>query len=258
MSRTQKQGIDYFPFDVDFFSDTKIKILVARYGTAGIAILQYLLCLIYREGYYTKVTEDTYYVISAELHTSVDTVRQVLKFLLERSMFDDTLFRSDTILTSTRIQETWQKAVSARATKTKITVSKYWLLKSEETKPFINCTLFDDNSEKKDDNSEKYSQSKVKYITTLSISENPEISEIEKYVNEKGYHFSAEKFYLTYSSVDWMNKGAKITDWKKLADKWEIMECESKKKKPSYSNKTSTSDYAAYDLDAFEKMINGD
>lgn len=32
MSKTQSQGIGYFPMAVDFFSDRKIKILNARYG----------------------------------------------------------------------------------------------------------------------------------------------------------------------------------------------------------------------------------
>ena len=38
MSRPPKAGIDYFPLDVDFFTDKKIRILKARYGADGIAI----------------------------------------------------------------------------------------------------------------------------------------------------------------------------------------------------------------------------
>ena len=162
MSRTQSQGLDFFPFAVDFFSDKKVQILKARYGADGIAILVYLLCQIYREGYYTRVDEDTIFIISEELHISTETVQQVLTFLLKRSMFNEQVFKSDTILTSDGIQERWQKAVSTRAAKTPIEVSKYWLLKAENTRPFIKCTLYDNNSEKKDNNFENYSQSKVK------------------------------------------------------------------------------------------------
>lgn len=38
MSRPQKKGLDYFPFDVDFFDDKKIKVLKGRYGADGVHI----------------------------------------------------------------------------------------------------------------------------------------------------------------------------------------------------------------------------
>ncbi len=155
MPRVQSNGIKYFSFDVDFFSDPKVKILKARYGTDGIAIYLYCLCLIYREGYYVKVDDDLYYVISDELKLSTETVEQVMTFLLKRSMLNEQLFKSDAILTGTGIQDRWQKAVKNRAQKTPIVVSDYWLLGREETEPFIKCTLFEDNSEKNEDNSEK-------------------------------------------------------------------------------------------------------
>lgn len=172
MSRTQSQGIEYFPMAVDFFSDKKVKILKARYGADGITIYLYLLCQIYREGYYTRVDEDFEYMLSDDLNMSSDKVKQVMTFLFERSMFHEQLFKSDAILTSTGIQERWQKAISTRARKSPIEVGNYWLLNESDTQPFIKCTLFKNfknNSEKKDDNSakkalnsENYSQSKVK------------------------------------------------------------------------------------------------
>ena len=44
MARPIKKGLEYFPFDVGFFSDKKVKILKSRYGADGIVIYQYLLC----------------------------------------------------------------------------------------------------------------------------------------------------------------------------------------------------------------------
>ena len=163
MSRTQSQGLEYFSLAVDFFLDKKIKILKARYGADGIAIYLYLLCTVYREGYYTKADNDLIYVISDDLNMSSDKVQQVLAFLFERSMFDEQLFKSDAVLTGTGIQERWQNAVASRAAKTPIEVGKYWLLKESETKPFIKCTLFNNSSEKKTDNSENYSLNSENY-----------------------------------------------------------------------------------------------
>jgi hypothetical protein len=58
MARTNKVGIDYFPFDVDFFNDEKIEFVSARFGVKGEVIAIRLLCKIYRKGYYTDWNED--------------------------------------------------------------------------------------------------------------------------------------------------------------------------------------------------------
>lgn len=88
MPRPQQKGLNYFPLDVDFLSDRKIKILKSRYGADGITLYIYLLCEIYRNGYYLKVDDDFYFLISDDLGMERNKVQQVLKFLLERSLFD--------------------------------------------------------------------------------------------------------------------------------------------------------------------------
>ena len=56
MARPQKEGLEYFSLDVDFFSDRKIKILKGRFGADGITYYLYLLCEIYKgHGYYLDV-----------------------------------------------------------------------------------------------------------------------------------------------------------------------------------------------------------
>ncbi len=156
MSRPRKAGIEYFPFDTDFFSDKKIRILKSRFGADGITIYIYLLCEIYRNGYYIRIDEDYEYIIADDLKMSNEKVKQVMKFLLERSLLDNTLFQSDTIITSLGIQRRFQEAVKGRASKSKIEVEeKYWLLPENETQPFIKCTHNPDYSEKNPSYSEK-------------------------------------------------------------------------------------------------------
>ena len=82
MPRPQKAGIDYFPLDVNFFADKKVKILKARYGADGVAIYLYLLCEIYRAGYYIKFDDDALFITSDDLGMSPDKVKQVLKLSL--------------------------------------------------------------------------------------------------------------------------------------------------------------------------------
>lgn len=142
MARPKKNGLSYFPLDVDFLEDHKIKILKARYGPDGIVLYIYLLCEIYKQGYFIKLDDDFEYIISEDLKMDQAKVKQVLNFLLSRSLFDNTLFQSDKVLTSAGIQKRFQLAVKERARKTPIEVGRFWLLKKEDTEPFIQCTLF--------------------------------------------------------------------------------------------------------------------
>lgn len=155
MPRPQKAGIDYFPLDVNFFADKKVKILKARYGADGVAIYLYLLCEIYRAGYYIKFDDDALFITSDDLGMSPDKVKQVLKFLLERSLFNDTLFQSDTILTSAGIQKRFQLAVKERAKKNPIEIKGFWLLDEAETESFIKVNPSLNFSRKNDSNSRK-------------------------------------------------------------------------------------------------------
>lgn len=155
MPRQRQEGNRYFSLDVDFFSDKKIKILKARYGADGITIFIYLLCEIYKNVYYLQVDDDFEFVLSDDLNMESNKVKQVMKFLLERSLLDSKLFQSDTILTSAGIQRRFQRMVKSRAIKNPITVGRYWLLSEEETETFIKVNLSLNNSENNDDNSKK-------------------------------------------------------------------------------------------------------
>lgn len=155
LARPKKNGLSYFPLDADFFEDNKIKILKARYKADGITMYLYLLCEIYKRGYYIKVDDDFEYIISDDLGIDQNKAKQVLNFLLKRSLFDDKLFNSDKVLTSAGIQRRFQLAVKERARKNPVEVGRYWLLSKEETEPFIKCAIFEVNPGNKDSYSVK-------------------------------------------------------------------------------------------------------
>jgi len=137
LARPRKDGLDYFPFDVDFFSDKKIKILKSRYGADGITLYIYLLCEVYKNGYYLQIDDDYQYIISDDLNMDSNKVMQVLNFLLERSLFDSKLFKSDKVLTSAGIQKRFQEAVKSRASKNQIEIKGFWILSKEETQTLL-------------------------------------------------------------------------------------------------------------------------
>lgn len=149
MARPRKSGIDYFPFDTDFFSDNKIRILRARFGADGMMLFIFILCEIYREGYYLSWNEDTEFIVADELGMSHEKVKQVMTFLYGRSLLTKrTLATPDTIITSAGIQSRYQLAVKERGTKNQIDVDGLiWLLDATETKPWIKVTHLSNCSE---------------------------------------------------------------------------------------------------------------
>ena len=84
-----------------------------------------------------QVDDDFEYILSDDLGMDQNKAKQVLNFLLSRSLFDDTLFQSDKVLTSAGIQRRFQLAIKERARKNPITVGRYWILSKEDTEPFI-------------------------------------------------------------------------------------------------------------------------
>ncbi len=157
MARPAKNGLNYFPLDVDFFSDRKIRSIRANYGTDGIALYIYTLCEIYRGGgYYIKADDDFIDLAAVDLGIAINEIRQILKFFCKRSLFDDTLFTTDTILTAASVQQRYQEA--KKDSKRDIFVDgRLWLLEKSETLGFIKVRPNSDYSEKKPSFSENNS-----------------------------------------------------------------------------------------------------
>lgn len=169
MARPQKTGLDYFPVDVDIFSDIKIRVVMARFGADGFTFYMYLLSRIYRDGFYTKADEDFLLIASADLQMSIDKIGQMLNFFFERSLLDSKLFGADKTLTSNGIQRRYQEAIKSRASKKSVAVDgRHWLLKAEDTEPFIRVRHNDSFSEINPSKSEKNPNKSEIYSTKES------------------------------------------------------------------------------------------
>ena len=59
MARPNKTGLDYFPFDIDFFDDEKIMAISGEFGIKGEITTVKLLCAIYRNGYFIELFHGT-------------------------------------------------------------------------------------------------------------------------------------------------------------------------------------------------------
>lgn len=104
--RPIKQGIDYFPFDVKFYSDVKVRKIAKACGPNSVAVIISLLCNIYREkGYYILWDDDLPFFIADEVGVSEGCVHEVIKKALQVGFFDVDKYSAYGILTSAGIQK---------------------------------------------------------------------------------------------------------------------------------------------------------
>lgn len=116
MARPRKNGLDYFPFDVDFFNDEKIVAIAGEFGVKGEIATIKLLCAIYRNGYFLEWNEMLLMKLLHQLPgLSAELISQIVERLVKWGFFDKDLFNSARILTSRGIQKRYFDVVKKRA-----------------------------------------------------------------------------------------------------------------------------------------------
>lgn len=154
MARPTRQGIDYFPYDVDLDKDDKLGMIIGEFGFKGEFLFIKLCAFIYKnEGYYTEWNEDAQLRFLSRYNYcgfSMSFINEVVPRFIKWGLFEKIVFDTFGVLTSVRIQETWLDACRKR--KERKIDNNFWLLgviaapKAEETPV----------------NSGSYTQSKVK------------------------------------------------------------------------------------------------
>lgn len=115
MARPRKNGLDYFPFDVDFFNDEKIVAIAGEFGVKGEIAAVKLLCAIYRNGYFIEWNEMLLMKLLHQLPgLSSELISQIVMRLVKWDFFDKGLFDSAGILTSRGIQKRYFDATKKR------------------------------------------------------------------------------------------------------------------------------------------------
>ncbi|MGO3751189.1 MAG: Lin1244/Lin1753 domain-containing protein [Peptoniphilaceae bacterium] len=115
MARPLKSGIDYYPMDVDFFQNIKIRKILRACGANSISILINLLCSIYRDkGYYLEWTDDMCFLIADEIGVKEVLVKEVINKAIQTGFFNKDIFEKYKILTSIGIQKRYLEATERR------------------------------------------------------------------------------------------------------------------------------------------------
>ena len=156
MARTNKVGIDYFSFDVDFFSDDKVQLIEAEFGIKGSIIAIRLLTKIYSEGYYYSWGEDQCLLLAKNAGQEFNSkvVHDIVDGLVRRSFFDENCYKKYQILTSTGIQ---RRYLDATVRYKEVKMIKEYLLIEESSRDnvIINSINADINSLNADSNPQR-------------------------------------------------------------------------------------------------------
>lgn len=104
MARIAKSGLEYFPFDIDFFQDIRIRKLIKRQGGKAVTVYALLLCLIYKNGYYMQWDDELPFIGSEMSGFDEAYVSEVIKTCLALGLFDKNLYDTEQVLTSKGIQ----------------------------------------------------------------------------------------------------------------------------------------------------------
>ena len=185
MARTCKSGLDYFPFDVSFFDDDKIKLIEAEFGGKGVEITIRILTKIYKEGYYYKWGDDQC-LLFAGTRFDPKFVNEVVVGLVKRQFFDKKCFAVYGILTSNGIQKRYFDAV--RRYKKVYIISEYLLVNiTDLNNADINSINVDINSQNAYSctHNESESESNNESESEREIIPSPEVQKIISMNTEK-------------------------------------------------------------------------
>ena len=260
MARPTKTGLDYYPMDVGFLRDKKVRLLRSEFGASSVLFVLYVLGKVYEgDGYFLRWDKDELLLAADELREQPTYISEVLQGCLTRSLFDERVFQMFGVLTSAGIQRRYLRGCEKRDV---ITVfSEYWLLNAcskSDVPAGVRAKLAlvsvtggnnDVDSPENSDNSpgnpqSKVKESKVKESRVLggapaapapthappegeSLGAGfvpPTVEEVAEYVLSRGSCVDPQVWVDYYAARGWMMGKAVMKDWKaavRSAETWE-------------------------------------
>lgn len=277
MARPTKTGLDYYPMDVGFLRDKKVRLLRSEFGASSVLFVLYVLGKVYEgDGYFLAWDKDELLLAADELRETPAYISEVLQGCLKRSIFDERVFQVFNVLTSAGIQRRYLRGCEKRDG---IAIfNEYWLLNissKSDVPASIRAKLAlvsltggnnDVNSPGNSETSPGNPQSKVKEskgkesrvkggtptapASTRAPSEGedlgsgfvpPTVEEVAEYVLSRGSCVDPQVWVDYYAARGWMMGKAIMQDWKtavRLSEGWDRW-----KKPKGHSDVKTPSDY---------------
>ncbi|MFV0189101.1 DUF4373 domain-containing protein [Empedobacter falsenii] len=153
-TRQGKKGLEFFPFDVNFYNDIKIKKLIKNQGARSVSIYIYLLSAIYENGYFLKWDKDLPFFISETINCKENYIIDVVNYCITIELFNKELFKQNSILTSLSIQNRYTDICINAKRKSRVKEFSLLLKNEIEDENLSNYGILSLNSEDKTLNSE--------------------------------------------------------------------------------------------------------
>lgn len=201
MARPSKQGLDYFPFDVDLLDDEKLDFLRERYGSIINDVYIALLCLLYKgEGYYipydteAKKQDCAWFIFKktrgGKYPIKLETIPEMIEACVARGLFSGDHYPK--IITSERAQATFYSCTVER--KSVEINPEYWIVDDEtmgklSKKHSYYLSL---HSESKSDEKRSYSVEKHNYSVEKTLNKS-KVNIKEKIYKKESEFFGADK-----------------------------------------------------------------
>lgn len=205
MARPTKNGLEYFPLDVDIDQDEKLIVVIAKFGMRGFGVIVRLMMAIYKNGYYYHWTEKEQYIFSMKVAEPVEFVNDVVQECLKWGFFHQEMLDTYGILTSKGFQKRFELITNRR--KESAIKPEYNLIKIDNAD---NNSINDDNNPiNESDNATKESkvkESKVKKKNNI-------YADVISYLNEK----AGKKFSFKSEANKKLING-RISEGRKLED----------------------------------------
>lgn len=209
MARPTKEGLDYFPLDVDIDQDDKVIIIIAKYGMQGFGILVKLLMAIYKNGYSYKWSEKEQIIFSSRVNVDINLINDVVNDCIKWGLFNENIYNEYGVLTSKGIQERYLLAASRRVN----------IVINENIK-LVSVNINTDLTEKLQAKSTQSKRKEIKPKDTKSKdTNNTIIVDIIDYLNhqaDKKYKHSTDKTKKLIQTR--LNDGFTLDDFKKVID----------------------------------------
>jgi len=130
LARPTKTGLEYFPLDVNFLYDIKVRKIIKPLGPEAIGVLVYLLAEIYKDnGYYISWNDDICFLMSDLTGIDEELIKDVVSKALEVDFFNKDKYKKYNILTSKGIQNRY---ISATEKRKNTNINDDYIIKSEQ------------------------------------------------------------------------------------------------------------------------------
>ncbi|MBF1490673.1 MAG: DUF4373 domain-containing protein [Prevotella pallens] len=124
-------NIDYYPIEISIFQDAKVQKLIQYQGAKAATVYVYLLCEIYRNGYYISWNKTTVQLVMQALNLDVAFVKEVVICCAKVGLFNSEYLYKEEILTSKGIQKRYLRI--SKLCNNSITIEDYSCIENKQS-----------------------------------------------------------------------------------------------------------------------------